>query len=194
MMNHRLTWTVASLTLAAALVLPGCTQQNTTENPNNTNTPGNTVQQQGRRATEDMREMGRDVGRDMGIQPTDKVREMGESAKTDMKKAEHAAAVARKVPGVTRATAVVHNKDIVVGLDVEGNDQQTVRAKEQEVKRMIQKEHASYKVHVTSDKDLHGRIQTLHGNAMNGGPVEEFTHDVGMVVRDIANAIAAPFR
>ncbi|MFS0723199.1 YhcN/YlaJ family sporulation lipoprotein [Paenibacillus sp. 1P07SE] len=187
-MKHRFTWAITSLTLAAALVLPGCTQQNTTDNP------ANNVQQQARRTQEDIRELGQDVGRELGMQPNNEGRGNGEQTAVDMQKAEQIAAAAQRVPGVTRATAIVHNNDIIVGLDIEGNDQKRTSHTEQQVKKMIQKQHENYKVHVTTDRNLHGKIQTLQGNAMNGGPIEEFTHDVGMIVRDIANAVAAPFR
>ncbi|GBF77385.1 hypothetical protein PA598K_05933 [Paenibacillus sp. 598K] len=192
-MNRRMSWTTAMLTVCISVaLLSGCAAPKTNPDTND----GNTVKQQTMRTEQDMREMGKDVGRDLGMtqDPTHKIGEMDNHDHINMKKAEHVAASAQKVAGVTKATAVVHDQDIIVGLDMDGSDQAMLRKKENEVKRKIKQEHEGYNVHVTSDKNLHSKIQTLHGNAMNGHPVAEFTHDVGMIIRDIGNAVAAPFR
>lgn len=107
--------------------------------------------------------------------------------------ADRAASVAAKVPGVTHATAVVHGKDVVVGLDI--NNVTRGRAKiERDVQRAVKSAEPGYNVHVTADRGIHQRVRTLNDRVRAGHPIHTLTQDVGVLIRDIGRAVTTPFR
>lgn len=106
-----------------------------------------------------------------------------------------AADLAKGVQGVSKATAVAHGKDIVVGIDVKnGADKKTV---ERHVREKVQSKEPTYRIHVTADHKIHTRIQGMANNMNNNNanhPVRALGTDVADVIRDIGRAVAAPFR
>jgi len=101
---------------------------------------------------------------------------------------------AKGVKGVSKATVVVHNKDVLVGIDVKhgGNSASVAH----QVKRSIERAEKGYNVHVTTDKKYHSRIMDMHTSMvpLDGHPVRDFSHDVGVLIRDIGRTVTAPFR
>jgi len=91
----------------------------------------------------------------------------GDMAKTTANKAlaDRIAKKATAVRGVDKATVFVHGKNALVGLDVKHG--MNTRSVETKVRNSVKSLEPGYKVHVTSDKALHGRIQQLQ-TRLNG--------------------------
>ncbi|MBB6672935.1 YhcN/YlaJ family sporulation lipoprotein [Cohnella nanjingensis] len=99
------------------------------------------------------------------------------------------------VKGVKKATVFVHDRDAIVGIDVKDGENTTRVA--QNVRNSAEKAESGYKVHVTADKNLHTRIQTIHTQSLaplDGHPVRNFAEDVRILIRDIGQTATAPFR
>jgi len=97
------------------------------------------------------------------------------------------------VKGVNKATVVVHNRDVIVGLDVKSG--QNTAAVTRNVKHKVEKAKPGYKVHVTTDKKMHTRIQSIHQQQMvplDGHPVRNFATDIGVLIKDIGRTVTAP--
>ncbi|MED4581776.1 YhcN/YlaJ family sporulation lipoprotein [Brevibacillus choshinensis] len=114
----------------------------------------------------------------------------------DVQVAEHIAQVAKKIDGVTKATAVVNRQDAVVGVDVkQGSD---MKQTEKKVHAAVKSAEPSLNVHVTSDAKLHGRIQSIHSQTysrtQDGHPVKDMGADISSLIRDIGRTVTAPFR
>jgi len=101
---------------------------------------------------------------------------------------------AKGVKGVDKATVIVHNKDVLVGIDVKHGDNSSTVARQ--VKRSIERAEKGYNVHVTADKKYHSKIMDMHTSMvpLDGHPVRDFSHDVGVLIRDIGRTVTAPFR
>ncbi|MBB6692353.1 YhcN/YlaJ family sporulation lipoprotein [Cohnella xylanilytica] len=99
------------------------------------------------------------------------------------------------VKGVRKTTVLVHGREAIIGIDVKGGEN---RAKvENDVRHSVQTFKPGYRVHVTADKNLHARIQSIHAQSLkplDGHPVRNFAQDVGILIRDIGRTAAAPFR
>ncbi len=106
--------------------------------------------------------------------------------------ADQMAIAAKRVPGVTKATVIVHNRDAIVGIDVAAN--QNRRQVEKKVRTAVSSIETGYTVHVTSDKQLHARIRDTHTRLSTGHPIRTLATDVGVLIRDIGRAVTAPFR
>ncbi|MBP1932969.1 YhcN/YlaJ family sporulation lipoprotein [Ammoniphilus resinae] len=103
--------------------------------------------------------------------------------------------LANDVPGVTRAVAVVQGNDIVVG--IEGKGHKNLKTLEKDVKGKILRHEKGFKVHVTSDKNLTSRINTIHRNLTTnntGHPIRAMGEDVASLIRDMGRTVTAPFR
>lgn len=100
----------------------------------------------------------------------------------------------RKVNGVQDATVFVSGDDIVVGLDVQDNNNGAVV--EKRVKQALQKTHPGYNVHVTSDHGMHNRIREIQGQMMpmDGQPIRNMANDVADLLEDMGRAVTEPFR
>ncbi|QMV42957.1 YhcN/YlaJ family sporulation lipoprotein [Cohnella cholangitidis] len=98
------------------------------------------------------------------------------------------------VKGISKATVVVHNRDVIIGLDVKGGE--NAAAVEQKVVQAAHKSEPGYTVHVTAERGLHTRIQNLHSQMLplDGHPVRNFTEDVGILIQDIGNRVTRPLR
>ncbi|MBN6188213.1 YhcN/YlaJ family sporulation lipoprotein [Aneurinibacillus sp. BA2021] len=112
----------------------------------------------------------------------------------DRKKAEQMARVAAKVSGVTRATAIVHGREAVIG--IEGATAPDQKMLERNVQQALKRAEPGYNLHVTADKALIQRIRTL--STRIGGTGTSVLHtaepDFAGLVRDIGRSITAPFR
>ncbi|MCR8655848.1 YhcN/YlaJ family sporulation lipoprotein [Paenibacillus endoradicis] len=99
-----------------------------------------------------------------------------------------------KIKGVSAATVFVNNNDVVVGVDLKDNANKA--EVEKQVKKAVEKSDKGYKVHVTSDKNMHTRIQDMKTQMvpMDGHPVRNMAKDVGILIEDIGKAITAPLR
>ncbi|UVI31873.1 YhcN/YlaJ family sporulation lipoprotein [Paenibacillus spongiae] len=98
------------------------------------------------------------------------------------------------IKGVDKATVVVHNNDAIVGLDVKPG-QNTSKITD-EVRRTVEREHPGYKVHVTTDKNMHTRVKNFQTQMvpLDGHPIRNMSEDAGILIRDIGRTITAPFR
>jgi|GEM_PF-2844433 len=129
--------------------------------------------------------------------------------------------LAEKVQGVNKAVVLVNNNDCVVALDT--NNKNTAGI-EKNVRNQLKKKFPSYDFHITSDKKLSERVNSLntrftngngynsnglnngnvnnnnngqyngYNNGYNDSPVRNFADDVGDLIRDIGNAVTAPLR
>ncbi|MCM3635647.1 MULTISPECIES: YhcN/YlaJ family sporulation lipoprotein [Paenibacillus] len=100
----------------------------------------------------------------------------------------------RNVNGVNDATVFVNGRDIIVGLELNNVGQ---RAKvEQDVRRALEQDNNGYNVHVTSERAMHDRIRSIQGQMqpLDGQPVRDMATDIADLLRDMGNAVTAPFR
>lgn len=96
------------------------------------------------------------------------------------------------IAGVDKATVLVSNRDILVGVDAKkGEDPGIV---EEHVRHRLTLDQPRYRVHVTSDKKMHERIRKLNTQVNGGHPVQNFTNDVGAIITDIGKTMTAPFK
>ncbi|MEF2968840.1 YhcN/YlaJ family sporulation lipoprotein [Paenibacillus sp. M1] len=96
-----------------------------------------------------------------------------------------------KTNGVQKATVIVHNNDIVVGLDTKGSNPTIV---EENVRHQIKVNYPQYAVHVTSDQKLHAKIKKLNTKMNGAKPVKTLTKDIKTVIADIGKTVRAPFK
>ncbi|WP_054023547.1 YhcN/YlaJ family sporulation lipoprotein [Bacillus sp. FJAT-28004] len=99
---------------------------------------------------------------------------------------------AKSVSGVKKATVVIHNKDAIVGLDVDNIGKKAII--EKQVHAALKGQYPEYNFHVTSDQGMHKKIQTMNTSMTNGHPLKTLANDVTTIIRDIGNAITAPLR
>ncbi|WP_044478109.1 YhcN/YlaJ family sporulation lipoprotein [Paenibacillus antibioticophila] len=97
-----------------------------------------------------------------------------------------------KVKGVSKATVLVHNKDVVVGIDVKDGEHKA--RIEDEIRYRVENSEPGYAVHVTSDKKIHERIKKLNTNMTGKNPIKTLGNDVGIIIQDIGEAVRAPFQ
>lgn len=99
-----------------------------------------------------------------------------------------------KIKGVSAATVFVNNNDVIVGVDLKDNANKA--DVEKQVKKAVEKTDKGYKVHVTSDKNMHTRIHDMksHMTPMDGHPVRDMAKDVGILIEDMGKAFTAPLR
>ncbi|AMA73841.1 MULTISPECIES: YhcN/YlaJ family sporulation lipoprotein [Aneurinibacillus] len=112
----------------------------------------------------------------------------------DQKAAERMAQLAANVHGVTRATAIVYDRDAVIG--VEGATASNMKMLERSVHEALRRAEPGYTIHVTADKTLTQRIRTLSANMGNKGTnaMRTFGRDITQLIRDIGRSVTAPFR
>jgi len=102
----------------------------------------------------------------------------------------------RDVNGVNDATVFVNGNDIIVGIEVDnvGKRDQI----EEKVRKALQndKENKDYTVHVTSERSMHERIRSIHGQmqSTDGHPIRDMANDIGQLLEDMGNAVTRPFR
>lgn len=94
--------------------------------------------------------------------------------------------------GVDKATVLVSNQDILVGVDAKkGKDPKVV---EEYVRHHLTLDQPGYRVHVTSDKKLHARIRNLNTKVNGGHSIQHFSNDVRTILKDIGKTVTAPFK
>lgn len=108
------------------------------------------------------------------------------------KEAKQLADRARLVSGVKKATVVVNNKDAIVGIDV--NNVGKKATIEKQVHAALKNQYPHYNIHVTSDPNLHKRINTMNVNMGSAHPVKTLANDVAIMIRDIGAAVTRPLR
>ncbi|BAU29334.1 YhcN/YlaJ family sporulation lipoprotein [Aneurinibacillus soli] len=101
---------------------------------------------------------------------------------------------AANVDGVTRATAVVHGEDVLVG--VEGAKASNVKMLERSVHEALRRTEPGYRIHVTADHTLSTRIRMISQdiNGSVGNKMRTAGSDIASLIRDIGNSVTAPFR
>lgn len=97
-----------------------------------------------------------------------------------------------RVREVKDATVLVHNKDVVIGIDVKDGQNKALAA--ENVRYRIKNALPQYKVHVTSEKKHHTKIKTLSSQMASKHPVKTLSNDVGVLIKDIGKTVTAPFR
>ncbi|MEK0317294.1 YhcN/YlaJ family sporulation lipoprotein [Cohnella sp. 56] len=117
-----------------------------------------------------------------------------DSATQDMRKADELSAKIARIQGVDKATVLVNNHEAVVGLDVKSGPQSALVA--QEAQQAAERALPGHRIHVTTDRNLHTRIQQIHGQMkpLDGHPVRNFSEDVAAIIRDVGRTATAPFR
>jgi len=102
-------------------------------------------------------------------------------------------AVAKKIPEVKKATAILVGKTAIVGIDV---DKKLKSAKVDNIKyavaRALHKEPYGMNAVVTSDTDIGQRIMNVRNGIINGRPFSAFTNELGEIIGRIAPQMAAP--
>lgn len=97
----------------------------------------------------------------------------------DQALAKKSAAEASKVQGVNKATAVVANRTIYIGLDLKSN---AGKAQVANIQRMVasrvQPLQPNYKVMVTADMDTVTRIKGVSQGVSQGKPISSFTNEI----------------
>ena len=108
--------------------------------------------------------------------------------------AKRVAQQAANVNGVTRATAVVHGEDVLVG--VEGATASNMKMMERSVYEALHRSEPGYRIHVTADRTLSNRIRMLSHdiNVGVGNKMRQAGSDITNLIRDISGSVTAPFR
>jgi len=98
------------------------------------------------------------------------------------------------IKGVNKATVLVHDRDAIVAIDVKQGE--NVKSVENKVRQTVQRSDPEYRVHVTTDRAHHTRIQQIRSQMvpLDGHPVRNFAEDVGILIQDIGRAATRPFR
>lgn len=95
-----------------------------------------------------------------------------------------------KMNGVNKATVYRDGQNVLVGLDVK--DEKKAENIRNNVQTYMLKKHPNHQIHVTTDKNLHSRIQKL--KPLDGHPIRNTAEDVNILINDIGNVVTAPFR
>lgn len=101
---------------------------------------------------------------------------------------------AANVDGVTRATAVVHGEDVLVG--VEGAKAYNVKMLERSVHEALRRTEPGYRIHVTADRTLSNRIRMVSENINGsvGSKMRTAGSEITTLIQDISHSITTPFR
>jgi YhcN/YlaJ family sporulation lipoprotein len=99
---------------------------------------------------------------------------------------------AERVSGVKEATVVVHNKEAIVGLDIDNIGKKAII--EKQVYAALKGQYPAYNIHITSDGNMHQKLKSMNKNVTNGHPIKTLANDVAIMIRDISNAATAPLR
>lgn len=99
---------------------------------------------------------------------------------------------ADKVPGVNKATVVIHKNDAIVGLDVDNTGKKAII--EKQVYAALKGQYPEYNIHVTSEEKIHQKIRSLNVSMTNGHPLKTLANDVAVIIRNIGGTVTAPLR
>lgn len=129
-----------------------------------------------------------------GIKPNTYGQQTNTVREDEQRVAKRIAQQAANVNGVTRATAVVHGEDVLVG--VEGATASNIKMLERSVYEALHRTEPGYRIHVTADRTLSNRIrmlsQDINGNV--GNKMRQAGSDIANLIRDIGGSVTAPFR
>jgi len=117
-----------------------------------------------------------------------------QTATQDTRVADQLSSKIARIQGVQRATVIVHQKDAVVGIDAKSGANRAMI--ENEARRVAEHTLPGHRVHVTSDPNIHARIQNVRSQMkpLDGHPVRNFAEDVATIIRDVGRTATAPFR
>jgi hypothetical protein len=99
---------------------------------------------------------------------------------------------AEKVTGVKAATVVLHNKEAIVGLDLDNTGKKSII--EKQVYAALKGQYPEYNIHVTSDQGMHQKIRSMNSSMASKHPIKTLGNDVNDMIRDIGRALTAPMR
>ncbi|WCN37068.1 YhcN/YlaJ family sporulation lipoprotein [Aneurinibacillus uraniidurans] len=176
-MNKRTAVLAALLILAVAGGAVGCSKKDE-----------NTPKTQSYRSNEYHMNGARSYGVQNNAAHSNKVRE------DEQRIAKRIAQQAANVNGVTRATAVVHGEDVLVG--VEGAKAYNTKMLERSVHEALRRTEPGYRIHVTADRTLSNRIRMVSENINGsvGSKMRTAGSDVAKLIQDIGRSITTPFR
>lgn len=92
---------------------------------------------------------------------------------------------------VSNASVVINNDTALVGLTLRGNTQNTMTTSlRRKVEKMVKDKNPNIKnVSVTTDPDLSTRIQSMSTRVLNGNPIEDFTDELGDLMKRMGNSL-----
>ncbi|KYG31860.1 YhcN/YlaJ family sporulation lipoprotein [Alkalihalobacillus trypoxylicola] len=93
------------------------------------------------------------------------------------------------IEGVEKARVIVHNNDIIVGIQADENNQDL----HNKVKNTVEQLASDSEVHVVTDRNMYNRIQNVDDRIRNGEAMEEVGSTIEDMVTDIGRAIQRPF-
>ena len=94
-----------------------------------------------------------------------------------------------RINGVDDCRVIVHNDDVVVGVEANKNADQV----QQKVERTVQKLADGKNIHVVTDTDIVGRIRTMDDQLRTGTAFDEVTDTFTDMLGDLGNAVQRPF-
>lgn len=94
-----------------------------------------------------------------------------------------------RINGVDDCRVIVHNDDVVVGVEANKNADQV----QQKVERTVQTLANGKNVHVVTDADIVGRIRTMDDQLRTGTAFDEVTDTFTDMLGDLGNAVQRPF-
>ncbi|KGA96517.1 hypothetical protein AJ85_17120 [Alkalihalobacillus alcalophilus ATCC 27647 = CGMCC 1.3604] len=93
------------------------------------------------------------------------------------------------IDGVDDAHVIVHENKIVVAVDVDSH----ADGLESKIKRTVQGLSNDKDVHVVSDKEMYGRVETMDNQLRSGAAFEEIGATFEDMIRDLGRAVQRPF-
>lgn len=95
------------------------------------------------------------------------------------------------LPEVSNASVVINKDTALVGLTLRGNTQNTMTTSlRRKVEKMVKDKNPNIKnVSVTTDPDLSTRIQSMSTKVLNGNPIEDFTDELGDLMKRMGNSL-----
>jgi GTPase Era involved in 16S rRNA processing len=93
------------------------------------------------------------------------------------------------VSGISKSTVIVYDSEAIVGIDVK-KGQKTWRV-EQKALQAVKNSGFRYNVHVTADKKLYTRIESIR-KQMVSHPNRDFSGDIRILIHDINLKVTSP--
>ena len=97
---------------------------------------------------------------------------------------------AEDLPGVTRATAIIYQNQLIVGIDI--LDRSNSRMLEQKVYQMVKDKEPQYEVSVSSNMNIHNQIQEVYNNRRGNPnhltripPMADIDLQISRIIRNI---------
>ncbi|WP_017728637.1 YhcN/YlaJ family sporulation lipoprotein [Halalkalibacterium ligniniphilum] len=109
--------------------------------------------------------------------------------KNDGQAAQKIANRVEKLDNVKDSRVIIHNNDVVVGVEATGDVDKVERQVSREVKKMAKGKN----VHVVTDADIYGQIRTIDDELQEGAAFEEVEDVFTDMLNDIGRAVQRPF-